>query len=544
MGLRWSGRYLVVGLALSLAWGTPEDARGALHVLRGDGTLAIVDDASSDGVVSWQLDLGGGALVEHIFQEWFWYRVGPDGRERSIDRLPLESVATPDPGTLILSYGTDAFGLDLTFELRGAGAGSAVAQLAETVTIRSRTGEPLDLHLFELSDFDISETSGDDTVVLAEGVARQTDGSGTALVETVLSPEPDAHGLGFFGQPSDLFDQLEDLAPTQLDGTSQGTGDIHYAFQWDLLVPASGAVTVRKVKHLGPEGVVPPGVAKSHLDECVNAGETLTYSLCVDNGANSVPVSQGVLVDLLPEGLQFVEATGQGGYDPDSGTVTWPVGPLEAGAGPRCETLTVQAVGAPGATAVNRAWVQAPDAPAAQVADPTRICERVNRPPQTGDDAYAVESGGRLEVSAADGVLANDMDPDGDPLTALLATDVGHGTLTLAPDGSFVYEPNAGFLGSDGFTYRASDGSAESPPAQVTIRVERRACDVTANGFVDRGDIGFILFSRRTQDPAADVDGDGRVTVRDARLCVFRCDLPGCARADGAAPRTRAQAAR
>ncbi len=71
----------------------------------------------------------------------------------------------------------------------------------------------------------------------------------------------------------------------------------------------------------------------------------------------------------------------------------------------------------------------------------------------------------------ARGVLANDTDVDGDPLTATQGSDPAHGTATLAEDGSFTYTPDADWSGVDTFTYRASDGTATSDPATVTITV-------------------------------------------------------------------------
>lgn len=47
-------------------------------------------------------------------------------------------------------------------------------------------------------------------------------------------------------------------------------------------------------------------------------------------------------------------------------------------------------------------------------------------------------------------------------LTASLVTGPTHGTLQLAPRGSFVYTPDAGFTGIDGMTYHASNGDASS----------------------------------------------------------------------------------
>src|SRR5262249_46018833 len=66
---------------------------------------------------------------------------------------------------------------------------------------------------------------------------------------------------------------------------------------------------------------------------------------------------------------------------------------------------------------------------------------------------------------------ANDTDLEGDPLTAVLAIGPEHGSVTLAADGSFVYTPDAGYFGTDQFTYVAHDGRADSPPATVRIRV-------------------------------------------------------------------------
>lgn len=69
------------------------------------------------------------------------------------------------------------------------------------------------------------------------------------------------------------------------------------------------------------------------------------------------------------------------------------------------------------------------------------------------------------------GVLANDTDPEGDPLTAQLFSGPTHGTLTLNPDGTFVYTPDASYSGTDSFRYRVSDGVTTSSTALVTIQV-------------------------------------------------------------------------
>lgn len=94
-----------------------------------------------------------------------------------------------------------------------------------------------------------------------------------------------------------------------------------------------------------------------------------------------------------------------------------------------------------------------------------------NRAPLASDDTYTVQAGNVLTVSASAGVLQNDFDPDGDALSASLVTGPANGALSLGTDGSFVYTPNAGFTGSDGFIYEVSDGQASSM-GQVGITVQ------------------------------------------------------------------------
>jgi len=96
----------------------------------------------------------------------------------------------------------------------------------------------------------------------------------------------------------------------------------------------------------------------------------------------------------------------------------------------------------------------------------------VNDPPVPGaaGDSYSVLEDGVLTI-AAPGVLANDSDVDGDPLTSVLVATVAHGTLTLNPNGSFVYTPAANYFGPDSFVYVAHDGRTNSVEATVNITV-------------------------------------------------------------------------
>src|SRR5207249_526680 len=85
--------------------------------------------------------------------------------------------------------------------------------------------------------------------------------------------------------------------------------------------------------------------------------------------------------------------------------------------------------------------------------------------------SYTTNEDATLTTSAVAGVLTNDSDADGDPLTALLVSGPAAGTLALVADGSFVYTPGANFHGSDSFSYKANDGAADSNVATVSITV-------------------------------------------------------------------------
>ncbi|MBN2270186.1 MAG: tandem-95 repeat protein [Sedimentisphaerales bacterium] len=92
-------------------------------------------------------------------------------------------------------------------------------------------------------------------------------------------------------------------------------------------------------------------------------------------------------------------------------------------------------------------------------------------PPDANDDSYTANEDEPLVVSVDQGVLENDSDPENDSLTAVLDTDVSHGTLTLNDDGSLTYDPQPDFIGDDSFTYKAFDGVNYSAAATVTITV-------------------------------------------------------------------------
>jgi len=89
-----------------------------------------------------------------------------------------------------------------------------------------------------------------------------------------------------------------------------------------------------------------------------------------------------------------------------------------------------------------------------------------NIAPVAVDDSFAIVAG----KSESGNVLTNDRDGDGDALTASLVKGPTHGSLLFNGSGGFTYVADKGYVGSDSFTYAASDGKA-SDNGVVSIAV-------------------------------------------------------------------------
>ena len=71
-------------------------------------------------------------------------------------------------------------------------------------------------------------------------------------------------------------------------------------------------------------------------------------------------------------------------------------------------------------------------------------------------------------------MLANDSDPDSDPLTVTGATDPAHGAAVVNANNTITYTPTTGYSGPDSFTYTISDGRGGTASATVSITVSAR----------------------------------------------------------------------
>jgi len=138
-----------------------------------------------------------------------------------------------------------------------------------------------------------------------------------------------------------------------------------------------------------------------------------------------------------------------------------------------CTTLSTAGTsfltnGAPVGTFPTTAQTCSPAAPSLPSGESLPDC---NDPPVANDDNYTVAEGGTLNVPAP-GVLTNDVDPEGSPITATLVTGPAHASsFTFNANGSFNYVHDGSETTSDSFTYKANDGSLDSNIATVHITI-------------------------------------------------------------------------
>ena len=143
----------------------------------------------------------------------------------------------------------------------------------------------------------------------------------------------------------------------------------------------------------------------------------------------------------------------------------------------------------------------------------TTVTIFINNPANgVGDTVFVMESGtATITSSGATSVLANDSDPDGDPITAVKLTNPSRGTVTLNANGTFLYTHDGSNESSDSFTYSANDGKINSAPITVSINVTGTNDPPVANNdtiVLDVGATATTLDNGQTRVTYNDIDPD------------------------------------
>lgn len=250
---------------------------------------------------------------------------------------------------------------------------------------------------------------------------------------------------------TDWFDPALDVGATFVDGASglriaaesaDGTSaSVRVAFGSATCVPAS------------------PGVSVSPAQASAAAGGRVTYTVTITNrdSVNCVAATYG-LVAATPTGWSSVFAN--------------PIVSLLPGAS---TTATLDVTSASSATVgiydVVATARNSAQSTLAGSATATYVVETstMNNAPQAVDDTATTVVNTPVTIA----VLANDRDPEGQPLRLTTVTQGDKGQATANADGTVTYRPNAKASGQDSFRYTVTDGSG-SATATVSVQIGRR----------------------------------------------------------------------
>lgn len=236
---------------------------------------------------------------------------------------------------------------------------------------------------------------------------------------------------------------------------------------------AGVTVSVASADALGATINVTTGV-----QSCVRAGPSVTVSPSVGPWVSpGVPVTYTVTVTNNDGAACSTTLFNLSSNVPDgwSGSFASSTFSLDSGAsGQTSWTVTSSSTAANGFYDVTATATNSQDNNRSGAGTATYVIDTTNntadQPPVAVDDSVTLTDIAPTTIA----VLANDFDPDGDPLTVHSVTQGNKGTVTITADGEVIYTPARSFKNSDSFTYDVSDGVGTST-ATVSISFQKSA---------------------------------------------------------------------
>jgi len=232
-------------------------ASAAPIVLVDNASTVVIDPATQVGMSQWTV-----SGVNQLTQQWFWYRVGNDVPESSIDTLAAPFVGVSDtnfngqPDTLYARYVGNQLKAELTFTLSGANPGVVQSDIVESIKLTNLTDAPMPLHFFQYCNLNLGGTPLDQSVAIIGGNTAQQSDIGFVASETVETPLATSRQVDFV---PNILAMLNDGLPSTLNGNvgPLGPGDLSWAFEWDVTLGPAGSgndiLIISKDKQIVPE---------------------------------------------------------------------------------------------------------------------------------------------------------------------------------------------------------------------------------------------------------------------------------------------------
>ncbi|TWT97586.1 Peptidyl-prolyl cis-trans isomerase A precursor [Botrimarina colliarenosi] len=440
---------------------TTTDANGRYHLQVTPGAYTVRAELSS-GVVTTQAGYSvnveiGREIANLNFGEQFL------GAPTGVDLVDVSDTGSSDSDDLT-SFNNATAGSKLTFSVTGVTAGSEVRLYAGSVLIGTATASSNQVLITTdgattLSDglhaitatVSLSGFESDPSAALNVTIDSTTPGGVTtalpdeARVGQELSVDLDSPDEGMAGV---LYSLVGAPAGMTIDA---GTGELTWTatteqtgpLQFDVVVTDAAGNASTRTFELTTLGVIAARADDYEVDEDASLSVDAANGVLQNDGDGSIDGLTVTVVDQPAHGTVTLNADGSFTYTPEANYF--------------------------GADSFTYRSTDGTDV--SNVAKVTIAVNALQDAPEPVVDSYTLNEDEPLAVTPANGVLANDVDVDGDTLTATVVTGPTHGTLTFNADGSFVYTPAANYFGPDSFTYSVTDGVTVSDPVTVSLTV-------------------------------------------------------------------------
>ncbi len=254
-------------------------AQAASFTLTDNNSEIRVDDRN--GITIWYVD----GSPDNVFLSNYYYRIGPTGNESPFfDGLGTPTVTQPTDNQLELTYTGTQLQAVVNYELLGGDLGSSRSFIDKSVTLTNLSGQNLDFHLFDYSDFDIKfdqANQKDQAIALDFGTIILNSATKPLSILTQVSPTPSHYEIAdFVTLYNKFFNDLD--GPTTLpDNPSLNVpfpippSDNAFAFQWDFNLNAGESVTFNSQFNYAP--VPEPSSLFSLISLGIFGGISLTH---------------------------------------------------------------------------------------------------------------------------------------------------------------------------------------------------------------------------------------------------------------------------
>jgi hypothetical protein len=198
----------------------------------------LIDPTSEAGLNSWTVN---GTDVS--YQHWYWLRIGSNAPQFSLDSLSKPYGLYQSQTNTTVNYLGQGLSATLAFSLTGGVNGSSASSLIESLTIQNVTNTTIDLHVFEYSDFDLSDDPSADTLAFPTANAVVQQGSGLTLTETIGTPVPNYYEGSWYAI---TLDKISGGSPVTLSDSliPNSPGDQTFAHEWDTNLAAGQTIVI------------------------------------------------------------------------------------------------------------------------------------------------------------------------------------------------------------------------------------------------------------------------------------------------------------